>query len=193
MRALAALLLAPSICLANWTFEPYSDAHGMLGFRVLHDGIEQYDRAPAYQAPQVIGYMPLEINDNGWLVGSAYAVDLPDYSNTMGWDEMTYVLDPTGKETMPLQSGAPHWIGGDTACVQLGQRMRPYLVDIETGVLSDTESCVEGPQAAVAPVMTESAASEPGVLLLTSALWGIAFLLRAAADVTRRTRSSAAR
>lgn len=142
MRALAALLLAPSLSFASWTFESYSDANGMWGFKTFRDGVEQYDMAPSYDPQTATSFTPVDVNDDGYLIGNASVVDFSQYGGN-AWDLMMFVLDPTGGVDMGLWTGEAGWIGGTWACANMGWGYRPTLIDVGSGEMVDSKPCYQ--------------------------------------------------
>lgn len=171
MRALAALLLAPSISFASWTFESYLDANGMEGFRTFNDGVLQYEIAPDYDGSTASSFRPVDINGNGYLIGDATIVDFPD-SNGNAWDLMMFILDPTGQRDKGLWIGASGWIGGTWACANMGWGYRPALINIGSGeIVPQSQQCYQLSEPAEelgAASVVAAAVPEPGSLALVA-------------------------
>lgn len=168
MRALAALLLAPSLSFASWTFESYSDANGMLGFKTFRDGVEQYDMAPSYDPQTVTSFTPVDVNDDGYLIGNASVVDFPQYGGN-AWDLMMFVLAPTGDMNMGLWTGEAGWIGGTWACANMGWGYRPALINIGSGeIVPQARQCsqLSEPAAEAGEASVVAAVPEPSMAAL---------------------------
>lgn len=167
MKLVAALLLCWSgIACAGWSYEPYTDTNGVSGFKVMHNGVEQYDQAPLYQREMVIGYSPVDINDSGWLVGNAYVLDAPSYVNERGWDALMFAMNPSGGMSVGPWTGAAHWLTEDGyACTQGVHGFQ--MMNVENGESFAIKNCswtpVTAEDLALPPDM---AVAEPGILAL---------------------------